>query len=605
MIIIINSNFTVTNQQMKMENGTQLEFFSNSDIFNIVTPVNVKTLTKLMEETRYPKQKARKLIEGFTYGFDIGYNGPWNRQDTSHNLPLTVGSKEELYMKIMKEVKLKRFAGPFKKIPFNQYVQSPIRLVPKAGNQTRLIFHLSYQFKTTDNQSINFHTPKEKCRVKYNDLDHAVESSFRWQNLSEGAKSKVLYAKTDVKSAFRIIPLRPSCFRWLIMKAINPANGQLEYFADKCLPFGHSISCSLFQEFSECLKHIIEFITRRPHSVTNYLDDFLFVAPSQMQCNNMVRQFLILCSQVGVPVAEEKTEPASQLMVFLGILLNGKRFLLTIPENKRLRAKNMLEKLNTSKKSTVKELESLAGLLNFLGRAIVPGRTFTRRIYAKFSKLTANPKLRNYHHVRIDGELRSDCQIWLKFLDMTRHTSISRPFIDMRKGNHSEILQFHSDATANENLGFGILFDEFWTFQRWEPGFVKCYNPSIEFLELYAVAMGLFIWSEDLANRRFMVFCDNLSVVGMLNKSSSGCKFCMTLIRKITLRALNYNFRVFAEHIKGTDNFLSDNLSRLKIKKFFELARTSNRIVQARPVPLHTELWPLSKFWKTNCAQLT
>ena len=77
----------------------------------------------------------------------------------------------------MKEVKSKRVAGPFDKIPFENYIQSPIALVPKAGNKTRLIFHLLYNFgKTNEEKSINFHTPREKCTVQYCDLDHAVRN---------------------------------------------------------------------------------------------------------------------------------------------------------------------------------------------------------------------------------------------------------------------------------------------------------------------------------------------------------------------------------------------------------------------------------------------
>ena len=82
--------------------------------------------------------------------------------------------------KIMKEVKLKRVAGPFWEIPFENYIQSPVGLVPKAGkDQVCLIFHLSYDFdrKGEDNLgSLNKHMPKDKCSVKYHDLDAAVHS---------------------------------------------------------------------------------------------------------------------------------------------------------------------------------------------------------------------------------------------------------------------------------------------------------------------------------------------------------------------------------------------------------------------------------------------
>ena len=46
----------------------------------------------------------------------------------------------------MKEVKAERVAGPFESIPYENYIQSPIGLVPKSGNKTRMIFHLSYKF---------------------------------------------------------------------------------------------------------------------------------------------------------------------------------------------------------------------------------------------------------------------------------------------------------------------------------------------------------------------------------------------------------------------------------------------------------------------------
>ena len=79
----------------------------------------------------------------------------------------------------MKEVKLGHYAGPFfGQPPFENFMQSPIGLVPKAGGQTRLIFHLSYNFSESD-KSFNFHTPDHLCSVKYNDLDHAVANCLK------------------------------------------------------------------------------------------------------------------------------------------------------------------------------------------------------------------------------------------------------------------------------------------------------------------------------------------------------------------------------------------------------------------------------------------
>ena len=157
--------------------------------------------------------------------------------------------------------------------------------MPKAGSedQTRLIFHLSYDCKRDGEKSLNYHTPRNKCTISYKDLDHAIQAY--WQvyeaaafdsthkklnthenpqlKLREKWKSKffkdqkcnrVIYAgKSNLKSVFRILGLSPKSWPWLVMKAQDPQTGQWKYFVDKCLPFGASISCALFQWFCNAL----------------------------------------------------------------------------------------------------------------------------------------------------------------------------------------------------------------------------------------------------------------------------------------------------------------------------------------------------------------
>ena len=100
----------------------------------------------MLHRSGFDKDKSDELVKGFTEGFDIGYRGPVNRADEARNLPINVGSLSDIWDKIMKEVKLGRTAGPFRQVPYKNYIQSPIGLVPKAGGQTRMIFHLSFDF---------------------------------------------------------------------------------------------------------------------------------------------------------------------------------------------------------------------------------------------------------------------------------------------------------------------------------------------------------------------------------------------------------------------------------------------------------------------------
>ena len=144
---------------------------------DIVTPIKVNELNKLLMKSGFEDKKCQYLVEGFSKGFDLGYRGPTVRWDVSDNLPFKIGTPKILWNKVMKEVKECHYAGPFEDIPYDNFMQLPIGLVPKAGNKTRLIFHLSYDFgkdNETEKKSFNYHTPKEMCSVKYNDIDHAV-----------------------------------------------------------------------------------------------------------------------------------------------------------------------------------------------------------------------------------------------------------------------------------------------------------------------------------------------------------------------------------------------------------------------------------------------
>ena len=108
-------------------------------------------------------------------------------------------------------------------------------------------------------------------------------------------------------------------------------------------------------------------------AITNYLDDFLFISITVELCNGMIKEFLIICEDIGCPISADKTEWASQLLVFLGILLNGKLKMLTIPQDKKIVALNLLQWAIQQKKVTVKFVQKLTGTLNFLNQAIVPG----------------------------------------------------------------------------------------------------------------------------------------------------------------------------------------------------------------------------------------
>ena len=55
---------------------------------------------------------------------------------------------------------------------------------------------------------------------------------------------------------------------------------------------------------------------------------------------------------------------------------------------KKIKAIEALSTVISKRRVTVHQVQKLTGLLNFLNRAMIPGHTFTRRMYSKFALKT-------------------------------------------------------------------------------------------------------------------------------------------------------------------------------------------------------------------------
>ena len=242
---------------------------------------------------------------------------------------------------------------------------------------------------------------------------------------------------------------------------MSPIDGKTYYFVDKCLPFGASISCSYFQRFSNAVKHIARWRTKS--DLVNYMDDFFFAALLKMLCNNQVSDFFRTCDQISFPVSLEKTFWGTTKLVFLGLLIDTINQWVLIPIEKVQRATNLIDSIlaNRSKKVTMNQLQKVCGFLNFLGRCIIPGRAFTRRLYT----YTGNDK--PHHHIRVNNEMREDLTMWLSFL---KHPTVfCRPFMDFSQFIVADEIDMYSDASGK--LGMGAICGSRWMYQMWSREF--------------------------------------------------------------------------------------------------------------------------------------
>ena len=83
-------------------------------------------------------------------------------------------------------------------------------------------------------------------------------------------------------------------------------------------------------------------------------------------CNGMMDEFLLVCHIIRCPISKDKTERAGPVMTCLGVLLDGDRHLLILPNEKRHKALSFLNYSIAEKKVTIKFVQQLTGILNFI-----------------------------------------------------------------------------------------------------------------------------------------------------------------------------------------------------------------------------------------------
>jgi hypothetical protein len=89
---------------------------------------------------------------------------------------------------------------------------------------------------------------------------------------------------------------------------------------------------------------------------------------------------------------------------------------LRLPCEKLTELKQRIKLLLDCKNTTLREIQSIIGLLNFACQVVVPGRAFCRR----FIDATCKAE-KSWHKVRISVGMK---QVWLNFLDSYNGVSV-------------------------------------------------------------------------------------------------------------------------------------------------------------------------------------
>ena len=88
---------------------------------------------------------------------------------------------------------------------------------------------------------------------------------------------------------------------------------------------------------------------------------------------------------------------------------------------------------------------------------------------------------------------------------------------------HASAVELFTDAAWNAKLDWGAWLPHLglWMYGQWEEEFFQKFQPSIDFLELYALLAGIFMWAPHLMDRSILFQSDNTPTVFALRNKSS------------------------------------------------------------------------------------
>ncbi|XP_055334693.1 uncharacterized protein LOC129585836 [Paramacrobiotus metropolitanus] len=512
-------------------------------------PSHIKSFHSIEPPPTYPlRSVVWDFIAGLLNGFSIGYTGPYVARSTPN--ALTARQYPEIVRRyIAKEIELKHTLGPFLFPPFENFVCSSLGVRPKKTGGARLIMDLSRPFGS----SVNDYICKKTYTMRFCSVDDAIRIIVK---LGRGA----LMAKMDLKHAFRLIPVRYE--DWHLLGYVFDER----YYFDVVLPFGCRSFPAIFDRMATFLEWIIVNVCHF-RDVLHYMDDFFFAGPAgSVLCRLAIELMTLVCSDLGIPLALDKTEGPSTTLTFLGVVLDSVNQTISIPPEKLKDLSDEFSVFSARPYSTKRDLLSLIGKLSFATKCIPAGRIFLRRMID-----CANSVKLLHQTVTLTTEFRADLNWWITFLLLWNGKA---SFIEVDWTDAAESLNLFTDAS---HIGCGGIFGDRWFKLVW-PGELLALHPHITWLEMFPILYACRLWGSSLRGKRLTFFTDNQAVAAVWRKFSSKHPGVMALVRALHFEAARSNFHHRIHYLPGRDNFVADALSRDQIERFFCLHPSASPI---------------------------
>ncbi len=433
------------------------------------TPVNIFHLSS--ELVHHPDPQFTKyLLSGLSHGFHPGVINLPSESLICPNLQSALTEPETVDILIKKEIEANFIIGPFPVPPFNTFRVSPIGVATrKFSGKKRLIIDLSSPHNSPF-PSINSLIPLEEFSLHYHDIDQAI-------TLIKDAGRGAWLAKVDITSAFKVMPIHPSF--WHLFGIRWKENF---YFSVR-LTFGCRSSPKIFDMLSEAICWILSNNYDIPYLV-HLLDDFLIISPPDSIPAAHLLTTQKVFSELGIPLALDKTAGPSTSIEFLGINLDSQKFQASLPKEKIDRMILVASTLAANPICSKRELLSVLGHLNFAMRIIPQGRPFISHLLTLASSTHALED-----QIALTDSCCNDLSLWISFFK--RWNGLS--FFYKKLISSPVDIQLFFDAAPS--IGYGGFYQGRWFASTWpcQLSNLPQSAASSALFELYPIVIAAFL----------------------------------------------------------------------------------------------------------------
>ena len=440
---------------------------------------------------------------------------------------------------IQTELGFNALLGPFARSPVDGTHTSPLMTREKKNcEHRRVIVDLSFPKGFSINDGIHLSQYIDgPLNVKLPTV-HSMES--RILELGQGA---FLY-KTDLARGYRQLRVDPMDWGYLAFQH----KGQT--YIDVCPPFGLRSSAMMMVRTTSAITKIHK---SKGFQSEAYIDDFGGAEKHRTDAKSALTTLQDLFLELGMVQADNKVCEPSQVMTWLGIEFNTIAMTMTLPEKKLLEVVECVREWGDRKRATLKQIQSLFGLLQFVACVAPPAKLFTNRI------LDAMREIGSDNYTSLSWGFKRDLKFFSDLLPQLKGVKL------MQKEDFTAHHILELDACLS---GCGAICGDQY-YGRTFPDSVRSENHPIAHLELLNVVVAVKMWSGRWAGHRVRIICDNMNAVLAVHSGRTKDPFMQHCARELHLYCACYDIELLMSHAPGVEMQRADALSREHLDQKF------------------------------------